>query len=224
MEERHKRILQRNRVNLVRDLNPSDMYHGLLSKGIFTQDMIDEIKSSGIRQGQARQLVRDLETRGSLAFPALIECLHETGQHSLAELLLDGEPQNQPLPQPVHVRPVVRPLPVYSPMDTVKPAQVPLKGSLENPGQQEELDVTVFRYTMKFQNTRPTASTNRCLVPLTFYANFSTSKPCPARDQSCHDNTVFHSQEIVSSCALLKQFQFSLSMFIWICDQRVPRL
>uniref|UniRef100_A0A8C7HKA8 CARD domain-containing protein n=1 Tax=Oncorhynchus kisutch TaxID=8019 RepID=A0A8C7HKA8_ONCKI len=113
MEERHKRILQRNRVNLVRDLNPSDMYHGLLSKGIFTQDMIDEIKvSSGIRQGQARQLVRDLETRGSLAFPALIECLHETGQHSLAELLLDGEPQNQPLPQPVHVRPVVRPLPV----------------------------------------------------------------------------------------------------------------
>ncbi|XP_029574731.1 caspase-9 isoform X3 [Salmo trutta] len=112
MEERHKRILQRNRVNLVRDLNPSDMYHGLLSKGIFTQDMIDEIKSSGIRQDQARQLVRDLETRGSLAFPALIECLHETGQHSLAELLLDGEPQNQPLPQPVHVRPVVMPLPV----------------------------------------------------------------------------------------------------------------
>ncbi|XP_071022719.1 caspase-9-like isoform X1 [Oncorhynchus clarkii lewisi] len=124
MEERHKRILQRNRVNLVRDLNPSDMYHGLLSKGIFTQDMIDEIKSSGIRQDQARQLVRDLETRGSLAFPALIECLHETGQHSLAELLLDGEPQNQPLPQPVHVRTVVRPLPVYSPMDTVKPVQV----------------------------------------------------------------------------------------------------
>ncbi|XP_038863947.1 caspase-9-like [Salvelinus namaycush] len=112
MEERHKRILQRNRVNLVRDLNPSHMYHGLLSKGIFTQDMIDEIKSSGIRQDQARQLVRDLESRGSLAFPALIECLHETGQHSLAELLLDGEPQNQPLPQPVHVRPVVRPLPV----------------------------------------------------------------------------------------------------------------
>ncbi|XP_071022720.1 caspase-9-like isoform X2 [Oncorhynchus clarkii lewisi] len=121
MEERHKRILQRNRVNLVRDLNPSDMYHGLLSKGIFTQDMIDEIKSSGIRQDQARQLVRDLETRGSLAFPALIECLHETGQHSLAELLLDGEPQNQPLPQPVHVRTVVRPLPVSPEREFGKP-------------------------------------------------------------------------------------------------------
>uniref|UniRef100_A0A4W5L0T3 Caspase 9, apoptosis-related cysteine peptidase n=1 Tax=Hucho hucho TaxID=62062 RepID=A0A4W5L0T3_9TELE len=121
MEERHKQILQRNRVNLVRDLNPSDMFDGLLSKGIFTQDMIDEIKSSGIRQDQARQLVRDLETRGSLAFPALIECLHETGQHSLAELLLDGEPQNQPLPQPVHVRPVVRPLPVSPEREFGKP-------------------------------------------------------------------------------------------------------
>uniref|UniRef100_A0A4W5KM19 Caspase 9, apoptosis-related cysteine peptidase n=1 Tax=Hucho hucho TaxID=62062 RepID=A0A4W5KM19_9TELE len=123
MEERHKQILQRNRVNLVRDLNPSDMFDGLLSKGIFTQDMIDEIKSSGIRQDQARQLVRDLETRGSLAFPALIECLHETGQHSLAELLLDGEPQNQPLPQPVHVRPVVRPLPPVQMVTPVYPTQ-----------------------------------------------------------------------------------------------------
>uniref|UniRef100_A0A673ZI73 Caspase 9, apoptosis-related cysteine peptidase n=1 Tax=Salmo trutta TaxID=8032 RepID=A0A673ZI73_SALTR len=112
MEERHKRILQRNRVNLVRDLNPSDMYDGLLSKGIFTQDMIDEIKRSGTRRDQARQLVRDLETRGSRAFPALIECLREKGQHSLPDLLLAGEPQSQPLPLPVHVRPVVRPLPV----------------------------------------------------------------------------------------------------------------
>uniref|UniRef100_A0A8C7FZW7 Caspase 9, apoptosis-related cysteine peptidase n=1 Tax=Oncorhynchus kisutch TaxID=8019 RepID=A0A8C7FZW7_ONCKI len=112
MEERHKRILQRNRVNLVSELNPSDMYDGLLSKGIFTQDMIDEIKRSGTRRDQARQLVRDLETRGSRAFPALIECLREKGQHSLPDLLLAGEPQSQPLPLPVHVRPVVRPLPV----------------------------------------------------------------------------------------------------------------
>ncbi|CAB1336597.1 unnamed protein product, partial [Coregonus sp. 'balchen'] len=124
MEERHKRILQRNRVNLVRGLDPSEMYDGLLSKGIFTQDMIDEIKSSGTRRDQARQLVRDLETRGSQAFPALIECLREKGPHSLADLLLAGEPQSQPLPLPVHVRPVVRPLPVYSHMDTDKPVQV----------------------------------------------------------------------------------------------------
>lgn len=44
MEERHKKILQRNRTNLVRDLDPSNLYDGLLEKEVFTQDMIDEIK------------------------------------------------------------------------------------------------------------------------------------------------------------------------------------
>lgn len=44
MEERHKKILQRNRTNLVSDLDPSNLYDGLLEKGVFTQDMIDEIK------------------------------------------------------------------------------------------------------------------------------------------------------------------------------------
>lgn len=44
MEERHKNILRRNRTNLVRDLDPLNLYDGLLEKGVFTQDMIDEIK------------------------------------------------------------------------------------------------------------------------------------------------------------------------------------
>lgn len=44
MDERHKKILQGNRVNLVRDLDPATLYDRLLEKGIFTQDMIDEIK------------------------------------------------------------------------------------------------------------------------------------------------------------------------------------
>ncbi|XP_070766272.1 caspase-9 [Enoplosus armatus] len=122
MEERHKKILQRNRTNLVRDLDPSNLYDGLLEKGVFTQDMIDEIKSSGTRRDQARQLVRDLETRGSRAFPLFLECLEETGQHSLAELLQNGAPtvQLQPATPTQVVRPVVQPLPVSSPMDVDK--------------------------------------------------------------------------------------------------------
>lgn len=44
MEERQKKILQRNRTSLVRDLDPSNLYDGLIEKGVFTQDMIDEIK------------------------------------------------------------------------------------------------------------------------------------------------------------------------------------
>lgn len=44
MDPRHKKILQRNRTNLVKDLDPSDVYDGLLTRGVFTQDMLDEIK------------------------------------------------------------------------------------------------------------------------------------------------------------------------------------
>nr|CCW28913.1 Caspase 9 [Channa striata] len=116
MDEKHKNVLRRNRTNLVRDLNPSDLYDGLLEKGVFTQDMIDEIKRSGTRRDQARQLVRDLATRGSQAFPLFLECLKETGQQSLAELLENGAPGVQPQPTAV-VRPVVRPLPVSPPTD-----------------------------------------------------------------------------------------------------------
>lgn len=149
MEERQKTILQRNRTNLVRDLDPSILYDGLLEKAVFTQDMIDEIKvcqlcgfrlmlyclwenvsiqynanntsyycffyqSSGTRRDQARQLVRDLETRGSRAFPLFLECLQETGQRSLAELLQNGAPavQLQPATPTQLDRPVVQPLPV----------------------------------------------------------------------------------------------------------------
>ncbi|GAA6223451.1 caspase-9 [Lates japonicus] len=119
MEERHKMILQRNRTNLVTDLDPSDLYDGLLQKGVFTQDMIDEIKSSGTRRDQARQLVRDLETRGSRAFPLFLECLQETGQQSLAELLQSGGPLQPGAPTEV-VRPVVQPLPVFPPLDVDK--------------------------------------------------------------------------------------------------------
>ncbi|KAK5863249.1 hypothetical protein PBY51_000295 [Eleginops maclovinus] len=122
MEERQKKILQRNRTSLVRDLDPSNLYDGLIEKGVFTQDMIDEIKSSGTRRDQARQLVRDLETRGSRAFPLFLECLQETGQHSLAELLQNGAPavQLQPATPTQTVRPVLQPLPVSSPMDVDK--------------------------------------------------------------------------------------------------------
>lgn len=44
MEERHKKILQRNRISLVGELDPSNLYDGLVERGVFTHDMIDEIK------------------------------------------------------------------------------------------------------------------------------------------------------------------------------------
>ena len=67
-------------------------------------------QSSGTRRDQARQLLRDLETRGSRAFPSFLECLREGGFESLAVLLQSGDPAGQPVPNPLN--PVIRPLPV----------------------------------------------------------------------------------------------------------------
>ncbi|XP_043081402.1 caspase-9 [Puntigrus tetrazona] len=121
MDPKHRHILQRNRLNLVTALNPADVCDGLLSKGVFTQDMIDEIKCKGARRDQARQLLIDLETRGSQAFPAFLECLCESGQHALTELLQCGDAAR--LPPFVPVRPSLIPLPVQNPKYTDKPAR-----------------------------------------------------------------------------------------------------
>ncbi|XP_054464645.1 caspase-9 [Anoplopoma fimbria] len=123
MDEVHKKLLQRNRSSLVRDLEPAQLYDGLLERGVFTQDMLEEIQSAGTRREQARKLVQDLETRGSRAFPLFLVCLEETGQHSLAELLQSGAPavQLQPAtPNQVNL-PVVQPLPLTLPIDVDKP-------------------------------------------------------------------------------------------------------
>ncbi|XP_052449917.1 caspase-9 [Carassius gibelio] len=119
MDPKHRLILQRNRRNLVKALNPKDIYDGLLSKGVFTQDMIDEIQSKITRRDQARQLVIDLETRGSRAFPAFLECLRETDQQDLAELLQCGDGARLSPSVPIQPSPI--PLPVQNPVYTEKP-------------------------------------------------------------------------------------------------------
>uniref|UniRef100_A0A8C2HTT8 Caspase 9, apoptosis-related cysteine peptidase n=1 Tax=Cyprinus carpio TaxID=7962 RepID=A0A8C2HTT8_CYPCA len=124
MDPKHSQILQRHRHDIVTTLNPADICDGFLSKGVFTQDMIDEIQSKITRRDQARQLVISLETRGSQAFLAFLECLRETGQHDLAELLQCGD----------GARPLI-PLPIQNPKHTEKtdrfdftpPRLVPLK-------------------------------------------------------------------------------------------------
>uniref|UniRef100_A0A2K5VNU7 Caspase 9 n=1 Tax=Macaca fascicularis TaxID=9541 RepID=A0A2K5VNU7_MACFA len=51
--------------------------------------MIEDIQraGSGSRRDQARQLITDLETRGSQALPSFISCLVDTGQDMLASFL-----------------------------------------------------------------------------------------------------------------------------------------
>uniref|UniRef100_U3K7F5 Caspase 9 n=1 Tax=Ficedula albicollis TaxID=59894 RepID=U3K7F5_FICAL len=61
--------------------------------------MLEELQSAGSRGEQARQLIIDLETRGKQAFPAFLSILRDTGQGSLAEMLIQ-ECQSQPVPPP----------------------------------------------------------------------------------------------------------------------------
>ncbi|XP_077400800.1 caspase-9 isoform X2 [Vanacampus margaritifer] len=124
MEEGHKKILQRYRINIVTSLEPSSMYDRLLQKGVFTPDMIEKIKSSGTRRDQARQLARDLATRGSRAFPLFLECLKDSEQHSLAELLQSGAPAVQGSMSNRIILPVVRTLPVLDFQNQIKAAPI----------------------------------------------------------------------------------------------------
>nr|XP_025867745.1 caspase-9 isoform X3 [Vulpes vulpes] len=65
---------------------------------------------SGSRSDQARQLVIDLETRGSQALPLFITCLEDTGQDALASCLRmsrQAVKQNPEATRPLDLMPVV---------------------------------------------------------------------------------------------------------------------
>ncbi|XP_068099341.1 caspase-9 isoform X2 [Hyperolius riggenbachi] len=81
---------------------------------------------AGTRRDQARQLLVELETRGTQAYPLFLQCLIETGQQSLADALQDGgggtvviTPMPAPptrIPTPVYPLPKEkRPIPVVTP-------------------------------------------------------------------------------------------------------------
>ncbi|XP_012860829.1 caspase-9 [Echinops telfairi] len=89
MDEVDRLLLRRLRLKLVRELLVTELWDALLSRGLFTPDMIEDIKraGSGSQRDQARQLITDLETRGSQALPLFISCLRDTGQDRLASVL-----------------------------------------------------------------------------------------------------------------------------------------
>ncbi|XP_006883690.1 PREDICTED: caspase-9 isoform X2 [Elephantulus edwardii] len=89
MDEADRQLLRRCRVRLVSELEVAELWDALISRELFTPDMIEDIQraGSGSRRDQARQLITDLETRGSQALPLFISCLRDTGQNLLASFL-----------------------------------------------------------------------------------------------------------------------------------------
>lgn len=113
MDEADRQLLRRCRVRLVSELQVAELWDALLSRELFTRDMIEDIQQagSGSRRDQARQLVTDLETRGRQALPLFISCLEDTGQGTLASLLQSGRQAAKQDPEAVkpldHLVPVV---------------------------------------------------------------------------------------------------------------------
>uniref|UniRef100_A0A2K5VNW8 Caspase-9 n=1 Tax=Macaca fascicularis TaxID=9541 RepID=A0A2K5VNW8_MACFA len=89
MDEADRRLLRRCRLRLVEELQVDQLWDALLSRELFKPHMIEDIQraGSGSRRDQARQLITDLETRGSQALPSFISCLVDTGQDMLASFL-----------------------------------------------------------------------------------------------------------------------------------------
>ncbi|XP_068395043.1 caspase-9 isoform X1 [Eschrichtius robustus] len=112
MDEADRRLLRRCRVRLVGELQVAALWDALLNRELFTPDMIEDIQraGSGSRRDQARQLILDLETRGSQALPLFISCLEDTGQDTLASLLRTSRQAAKQDPEairPLDLKPVV---------------------------------------------------------------------------------------------------------------------
>ncbi|GAB1289187.1 Caspase-9 [Apodemus speciosus] len=113
MDEADRLLLRRCRLRLVGELQVAELWDALLSRELFTRDMIEDIQraGSGSRRDQARQLVTDLETRGRQALPLFISCLEDTGQGTLASFLRSSRQAVKRDPEAVkaldHLVPVV---------------------------------------------------------------------------------------------------------------------
>ncbi|XP_070458720.1 caspase-9 isoform X2 [Equus przewalskii] len=110
MNEADRQLLRRSRLRLVRELQVDSLWDALLTRELFTPDMIEDIQRSGSRRDQARQLIIDLETRGSQALLLFISCLEDTGQDTLASFLRTSSQaakQNPEAIRPSDLPPVV---------------------------------------------------------------------------------------------------------------------
>ncbi|CAH7442861.1 Casp9 [Phodopus roborovskii] len=128
MDEADRQLLRRCRVRLVSELQVAELWDALLSRELFTRDMIEDIQraGSGSRRDQARQLVTDLETRGRQALLLFICCLEDTGQDTLASFLRSSLQAGKQDPEAV--KPLDRLVPVVlGPMGIIPKEQKAVK-------------------------------------------------------------------------------------------------
>ena len=93
MDERHKELLRRNRVQLVEDLDPLPLLDYLCAEAILSVDEVGLITALPRRDSQARKLLEILPTRGPKAFDTFCRALERTEvQHHLLIVLKGNLP------------------------------------------------------------------------------------------------------------------------------------
>ena len=90
----HRRILLKNRVEVVKDLEPNDVLDYLFQENILTENDIEIVKSERTRRARAEILLDTLPRKGPKAFTKFCEALSsEAGSRHLSTLL-STDPEN----------------------------------------------------------------------------------------------------------------------------------
>jgi len=87
MEESHRKVLQKLRLKISRNINVRKITEELYSGGILDENDRQEILAETTTQYQALHLVDLLPRRGSHAFPVFLQALHGSGADSLVNEL-----------------------------------------------------------------------------------------------------------------------------------------
>ncbi|XP_039272871.2 caspase-2-like [Styela clava] len=87
MEAEHRKLLQRHRMTLAKDLCIDEICQILFAEDILSDHMVEVISSKKSTFEKNVAFLTKLPTRGPLAFSFFIQALHETGQGHLAQIL-----------------------------------------------------------------------------------------------------------------------------------------
>ncbi|XP_078596458.1 death domain-containing protein CRADD-like [Branchiostoma floridae x Branchiostoma japonicum] len=77
MEQRHRDILRRNRVKLVKNVKVQHINNFLIQEDVLTDTMVEEIMAEKTSHGRVEQLLDTLVTRGPKAFMMFCKSLEE---------------------------------------------------------------------------------------------------------------------------------------------------
>lgn len=97
MEEKHREILRKCHVALVKDLEPKKIFAHLIQEGVMTPDDQEGINKLNTQTSQTEEFLRILPKRGPGAYQEFVRALEEKQAFLACVLLREG---NYIIPSP----------------------------------------------------------------------------------------------------------------------------